>query len=199
MRAAAVALLLLALPLASTFRPHNLGLLARTRTLRSAAAAAAGPTEGVGVSVARNVLGGDLECCCADVHGSGIGTGFFRDGHCSTGVNDAGRHTVCVEATAEFLEFSKAIGNDLSTPHPEWQFPGVLPGDQWCLCAQRWVQAAQAGKAPKIYLRATHEKTLDFVTLDVLREYAVDADDAAADEARLNELRARAEAALGSE
>jgi len=79
---------------------------------------------GPGVMVPRNVLGGDLECCCADVGGSGIGTGFYRDGHCSTGVQDEGRHTVCIEASAEFLAFSASVGNDLSTPMPQYSFPG---------------------------------------------------------------------------
>ena len=102
------------------------------------------PAKGPGISVPRNVLGGDLECCCADVRGSGIGTGFYRDGHCSTGQDDEGRHTVCIEATADFLEFSASVGNDLSTPNPQWMFPGVMPGDQWCLCAARYAQAVQA-------------------------------------------------------
>ena len=83
------------------------------------------PREGPGISVPRNVLGGDLECCCADVRGSGIGTGFYRDGHCSTGQDDEGRHTVCIEATADFLDFSASVGNDLSTPNPQWMFPGA--------------------------------------------------------------------------
>jgi hypothetical protein len=96
------------------------------------------PREGPGISVPRNVLGGDLECCCADVRGSGIGTGFYRDGHCSTGQDDEGRHTVCIEATADFLEFSASVGNDLSTPNPQWMFPG----------ARRRVEAREAAPRP---------------------------------------------------
>mmetsp|Transcript_14549 Transcript_14549/g.58078 ORF Transcript_14549/g.58078 Transcript_14549/m.58078 type:complete len:1257 (-) Transcript_14549:1342-5112(-) len=127
------------------------------------------PTRGPGIAPPQNVLGGELECCCADVRGSGVGTGFFRDGHCSTGPQDAGRHTVCCVATADFLEFSKAVGNDLSTPRPEFWFPGLLPGDRWCLCAARWAEALEAGVAPAVYLRATHEATLRYATLDALR------------------------------
>ena len=138
------------------------------------------PAKGPGIQVPRNVLGGDLECCCADVRGSGIGTGFYRDGHCSTGQDDEGRHTVCIEATSEFLEFSASVGNDLSTPNPQWMFPGVMPGDQWCLCAARYAQAVQAGKQPKVHLARTHERTLDHVPLDVLLENGVDADAARA-------------------
>ena len=159
------------------------------------------PREGPGISVPRNVLGGDLECCCADVRGSGIGTGFYRDGHCSTGQDDEGRHTVCIEATEEFLDFSASVGNDLSTPNPQWMFPGarrrvealeaaprphasfttqVMPGDQWCLCAARYAQAVQAGKQPKVHLARTHERTLDHVPLEVLLENGVDADAARA-------------------
>ena len=138
------------------------------------------PREGPGISVPRNVLGGDLECCCADVRGSGIGTGFYRDGHCSTGQDDEGRHTVCIEATEEFLDFSASVGNDLSTPNPQWMFPGVMPGDQWCLCAARYAQAVQAGKQPKVHLARTHERTLDHVPLEVLLENGVDEDAARA-------------------
>ena len=138
------------------------------------------PAKGPGIQVPRNVLGGDLECCCADVRGSGIGTGFYRDGHCSTGQDDEGRHTVCIEATSEFLEFSASVGNDLSTPNPQWMFPGVMPGDQWCLCAARYAQAVQAGKQPKVHLARTHERTLDHVPLEVLLENGVDADAARA-------------------
>lgn len=100
-------------------------------------------------------------------------TGFYRDGCCNTGEDDFGVHTVCVEVTAEFLEFSKRMGNDLSTPHPEFQFPGLQPGDRWCLCASRWVEAWKAGMAPKVLLEATHERTLDFIELDVLVKFAV--------------------------
>ena len=168
------------------------------------------PREGPGISVPRNVLGGDLECCCADVRGSGIGTGFYRDGHCSTGQDDEGRHTVCIEATASFLEFSASVGNDLSTPNPQWMFPGarrrvealeaaprphasfttqVMPGDQWCLCAARYAQAVQAGKQPKVHLARTHERTLDHVPLEVLLENGVDAAEAKAQLKSVDEQR----------
>jgi len=142
-------------------------------------------------STASNVLGTPLQCCCADVGGSGVGTGFYRNGFCSTGEQDRGRHTVCAKVTDEFLEFSKSVGNDLSTPAPMYSFPGLKEGDIWCLCAQRWVQAYHAGKAPKIYLQATHEKTLDYVTYDILREYALDADDADKRLKDLNEQRSK--------
>lgn len=125
-----------------------------------------------------NVLGTALKPCCANVRDSGIGTGFYRNGYCSTGDQDLGRHTVCVQATSDFLAFSQSVGNDLSTPMPQYMFPGLRPGDIWCLCAQRWVQAFQSGMAPKIYLQSTHEKTLDYVPLDILREYALDRKDA---------------------
>jgi uncharacterized protein (DUF2237 family) len=138
-----------------------------------------------------NVLGTTMLPCCADVGGSGIGTGFYRNGYCSTGEQDSGRHTVCVSVTADFLTFSASVGNDLSTAFPEYMFPGLKEGDIWCLCAQRWAQAYNAGKAPKLYLQATHEKTLDFVPFEILREYALDAEEA--DEAlnTLNEMRAK--------
>ena len=151
-----------------------------TTTPRHTTKLFAAPAKGPGIQVPRNVLGGDLECCCADVRGSGIGTGFYRDGHCSTGQDDEGRHTVCIEATAAFLEFSASVGNDLSTPNPQWMFPGVMPGDQWCLCAARYAQAVQAGKQPKVHLARTHERTLDHVPLEVLLENGVDADAARA-------------------
>ena len=124
-----------------------------------------------------NVIGTELKCCCADVGGSGIGTGFYRNGMCSTGDQDLGRHTVCVKVTEEFLAFSKRVGNDLSTPMPEYMFPGLKGGDIWCLCAQRWAQAYNEGKAPKLYLQATHEKTLEYVPLEVLRAFALDGDE----------------------
>ena len=147
------------------------------------------PFEGPKVEVSRNVLGGPLECCCSDVGGSGIGTGFYRDGFCSTGIDDMGRHTVCMEATDEFLKYSASVGNDLSTPMPQWSFPGVRPGDQWCLCAERWVQAWRAGKAPRIWLKATHEKTLQHVPLETLLEYGCDKDESMKDIERLNAMR----------
>ena len=99
---------------------------------------------------------------------------------------DMGRHTVCVRATDEFLSYSKSVGNDLSTPSPQYYFPGLKEGDIWCLCAQRWAQAYNAGKAPRLFLQATHEKTLDYVPLDVLKLFAIDADEAEAVANRLN-------------
>ncbi len=121
-----------------------------------------------GQSTARNVLGGQLESCCFSPM-----TGFFRDGFCHTNDEDHGSHTVCVVLTAEFLAFSKAQGNDLSTPHPEFGFPGLKAGDRWCLCVARWEEAFVVGKAPKVSLAATHERALEVVTLEELRAYAV--------------------------
>lgn len=117
---------------------------------------------------ARNVLGGPLQSCSTDPM-----TGFFRDGCCSTGPHDHGSHTVCSHMTAEFLAFSAAQGNDLSTPRPEYAFPGLQPGDQWCLCASRWTQAYKAGKAPMVRLEATHEAALRHCALEHLLEHAV--------------------------
>ena len=102
-------------------------------------------------------------------------TGFYRDGYCRTGAEDAGRHTVCIITTAEFLEFSKAAGNDLSTPRPEFAFPGLVPGDKWCLVAMRWKQALDAGMAPQVILNATHESVLEIVELETLQQFAADA------------------------
>ena len=119
----------------------------------------------------KNVLGTELKVCCTSPM-----TGFYRDGYCRTGADDTGRHTVCILATDEFLEFSKAAGNDLSTPRPEYAFPGLQAGDKWCLVAMRWQQALKADMAPQVYLEATHESTLEFVSLDDLRRYAVDDD-----------------------
>ncbi len=117
----------------------------------------------------RNVLGGPLGVCSeAPV------TGFFRTGCCDTSPEDIGRHTVCIVASEAFLAFSKARGNDLSTPRPEYDFPGVQPGQRWCLCAARWREALQAGKAPQVVLNATNEATLDIVSLEDLKRYAVD-------------------------
>jgi uncharacterized protein (DUF2237 family) len=101
-------------------------------------------------------------------------TGFFRDGCCHTGPEDVGVHTVCVEVTAEFLAFSKARGNDLSTPQPEFGFAGLAPGDRWCLCAARWQEALEAGCAPRVVLAATHEATLEVVALADLKRHALD-------------------------
>ena len=146
-----------------------------------------------------NVLGTRMECCCSNVGNSGIGTGFYRNGYCSTGPQDFGRHTVCVQVTEDFLEFSKSVGNDLSTPMPEYHFPGLKEGDQWCLCAQRWAQAYAFGKAPKLYLRATHEKTLDYVEFAVLRQYALDGKEADAEKGDLDEKRNILENIFGQE
>jgi uncharacterized protein (DUF2237 family) len=118
---------------------------------------------------ARNVLGGPLMLCSAEPI-----TGFFRDGCCNTGPNDLGSHTVCVVMTAEFLAFSAKSGNDLSTPMPEYGFPGLKPGDRWCLCAPRWQEAFNAGQAPRVVLQATHEGALDYTKLSNLKRYAVD-------------------------
>jgi uncharacterized protein (DUF2237 family) len=117
---------------------------------------------------ARNVLGGPLLACSYAPL-----TGFFRTGCCETGPEDAGRHVICIRATAEFLEFSKRAGNDLSTPKPEYRFAGLKPGDRWCLCALRWREALQAGVAPPVVLSATHEAALRIVDLDTLREHAL--------------------------
>lgn len=117
----------------------------------------------------KNVLGEPLIGCCTDPM-----TGFYRDGTCRTGGGDAGVHTVCAEMTAKFLEFSRDRGNDLLTPVPEYQFPGLKPGDRWCLCAARWKEAYDAGMAPKVVLAACHISTLEFATLEELRDYAVE-------------------------
>jgi uncharacterized protein (DUF2237 family) len=114
-----------------------------------------------------NVFGEAMSIC-----GTRPLTGYFRDGCCSTGLTDSGTHTVCAVVTQEFLEFSKAKGNDLVTPIPAYQFAGLKPGDRWCLCASRWVEAHRNGAAPKVVLEATHEKTLDFVPLEVLVKFA---------------------------
>lgn len=121
---------------------------------------------------ARNVLGGKLETCSTQPM-----TGFFRTGKCETGPQDTGVHTVCVRVTREFLEFSRAVGNDLSTPIPAFGFPGLKPGDCWCLCAARWQEAFEAGAAPRVRLAATHEETLKIVRLEDLKAYALDDND----------------------
>ncbi|MFU8844751.1 MAG: DUF2237 family protein [Bacteroidales bacterium] len=115
----------------------------------------------------KNVFGEKLATCSTKPM-----TGFYRDGCCDTGSDDHGVHTVCAVMTADFLEFSKAVGNDLSTPITEYQFPGLHPGDHWCLCASRWVEAWRAGKAPLVCLEATHEKTLEYVDLYELVKFA---------------------------
>jgi uncharacterized protein (DUF2237 family) len=118
---------------------------------------------------ARNVLGGPLIICSAKPM-----TGFFRDGCCNTGPQDVGSHTVCVVMTAEFLDYSKRAGNDLSTPMPGYGFPGLKPGDRWCLCAPRWQEAFEANRAPKVVLAATHEGALEYAELTDLKKFAVD-------------------------
>jgi uncharacterized protein (DUF2237 family) len=118
-----------------------------------------------------NVLGTNLQPCCQDPI-----TGFYRDGYCRTGAFDQGVHVVCVEVTADFLTFSQLVGNDLSTPVPEYDFPGLQPGDCWCLCATRWQQAYEAGVAPKVKLLSTHSSAVEFIDLDALKEYALEED-----------------------
>ena len=117
----------------------------------------------------RNVLGEALETCSVRPR-----TGYTRSGSCETGPDDAGSHTVCAEVTAEFLEYSRSRGNDLITPHPEWDFPGLKPGDRWCLCAGRWLEAYRAGVAPPVVLRATHQRALGSVPLELLKDHAID-------------------------
>src|SRR5579864_2600735 len=118
---------------------------------------------------ARNVLGEPLELCSIKPM-----TGFYRDGCCNTGREDIGSHTVCVVMTSAFLDFSKSRGNDLSTPIPELGFPGLTPGDRWCLCAPRWQEAFEAGRAPRVILRATHEAALAYCSLPDLKRFAMD-------------------------
>ena len=115
----------------------------------------------------RNVLGGPLAACSRAPL-----TGFFRDGTCRTCAEDTGAHTVCAVMTKEFLAFTVEAGNDLVTPQPQWDFPGLVAGDHWCLCAARWLEAAKAGHAPPVVLEATHEKTLAVVPLELLKKHA---------------------------
>jgi hypothetical protein len=116
-----------------------------------------------------NVLGGPLAPCSADPV-----TGFYRNGCCDTGAGDVGSHTVCVVLTAEFLAYSRAVGNDLSTPRPEFDFSGLREGDRWCLCAPRWQQAFAAGRAPRVVLEATHRGALDYCRIQDLRAFAAE-------------------------
>ena len=127
----------------------------------------------------RNVLGGDLEPCGTDPL-----TGFYRDGCCTTGPEDLGSHTICAVVTAEFLAHQRGIGNDLSTPMPQFSFPGLVPGDRWCVTAANWLRAHREGAAAPVVLASTHERALEIVPLDVLRQYSVDvpADAGALDE-----------------
>ena len=120
----------------------------------------------------RNVLGGELEPCGVDPM-----TGFYRDGCCKTGPEDLGSHTICAVVTAEFLEHQRSIGNDLVTPHPEWRFPGLVPGDRWCVTARNWLQAHLDGAAAHVVLASTLVRALQIVPLDALREHAVDVPD----------------------
>ena len=118
---------------------------------------------------ALNVLGGELQDCSHDPV-----TGFFRDGCCNTNAEDVGSHTVCIRTTEEFLQFSKSRGNDLSTPMPQYGFAGLNGGDQWCLCAARWLEAYESNMAPKVRLAATHERALDIVPLEALKSHVLD-------------------------
>jgi hypothetical protein len=116
----------------------------------------------------KNILGEKLETCSTEPM-----TGFFRDGCCKTGANDVGSHTVCVEVTEEFLKFSVSRGNDLVTPRPEFDFPGLKPGDSWCVCVMRWREALEAGVAPPVNLKATHSAALNYVSLEDLQNHAL--------------------------
>jgi uncharacterized protein (DUF2237 family) len=120
---------------------------------------------------ARNALGESLQACCTDPM-----TGFYRDGHCHTGPDDRGVHVVCAVMTEEFLSYTKAQGNDLSTPRPQYDFPGLKPGDGWCLCAARWLEAYEAGVAPPVKLEATHAKALDIIPREALAAHDAKAD-----------------------
>ena len=117
----------------------------------------------------RNVLGGELESCGTDPV-----TGFYRDGCCRTGVDDLGSHTICAVVTAEFLEHQRSIGNDLTTPVPQYRFPGLVPGDRWCVTAANWLRAHMDGAAAFVVLASTNERVLEIVPLEVLQEHAVD-------------------------
>jgi uncharacterized protein len=117
----------------------------------------------------RNVIGGELLECSAEPL-----TGFYRDGCCATGPEDVGSHTVCVVVTEEFLGFSRRAGNDLSTPQPQFGFPGLRPGDRWCVCAARWLEAHESGCAPPVLLAATHERALELIKIDTLLPYAIE-------------------------
>jgi uncharacterized protein len=130
------------------------------------------PSAGSGpaASPARNVLGGELESCSLSPL-----TGFYRNGCCDTGPEDLGVHTVCAQVTEEFLAFSQARGNDLSTPNPDFGFSGLSPGDRWCLCASRWLEAWEAGVAPPVFLAGTHEATLAVMPIELLLDHALDA------------------------
>ncbi|MGF1495734.1 MAG: DUF2237 family protein [Elainellaceae cyanobacterium] len=117
---------------------------------------------------ASNVLGSELQMCCTSPM-----TGYYRNGRCDTGAGDTGAHVVCAEMTEEFLTFTKSRGNDLSTPMPMYNFPGLKPGDRWCLCASRWKEAMDAGVAPPVVLESTHASTLEYVSINELKQYAI--------------------------
>ena len=116
----------------------------------------------------KNVLGEELQACCFEPM-----TGYLRNGYCQTLAQDTGTHVVCALMTEDFLSFTKKRGNDLTTPIPHWQFPGLKPGDKWCLCISRWLEAEQAGVAPSVMLQATHIKALEFTSLELLQQYAI--------------------------
>jgi uncharacterized protein (DUF2237 family) len=120
------------------------------------------------IKTGKNVLGTQLEMCCTAPM-----TGFYRDGCCRTGLDDLGLHVVCIEVTADFLKFSQQVGNDLSTPIPEYGFSGLNPGDRWCLCAQRWQQSLEMGRAPQVVLEATHISAIEFIDLEDLQDHAI--------------------------
>ena len=117
----------------------------------------------------KNVLNQNIELCCTSPM-----TGFYRDGFCNTGDEDKGLHLVCIEVTQEFLEFSKSAGNDLITPLPDFDFPGLKPGDKWCVCAYRWLEAYESNCAPKVYILSTNHKVLKIIPLDILKKFSVD-------------------------
>jgi uncharacterized protein (DUF2237 family) len=119
------------------------------------------------IAMSKNVFGEDLMLCSSSPM-----TGYYRNGSCETGEDDRGTHTVCAIMTEDFLTFSKNKGNDLSTPRPEWNFPGLKPGDKWCLCASRWMEAYRENVAPMVFLEATNEKTLDYIALEELVKFA---------------------------
>jgi|TARA_B100000085_G_C18335617_1_gene428144 hypothetical protein len=117
----------------------------------------------------KNVLKENIELCCKSPM-----TGFYRDGFCNTGKDDLGLHLVCVQVTTKFLEFSKKVGNDLSTPIPEYEFPGLKDGDKWCLCASRWIEAYENNCAPNVYILSTNHEVLKIIPIDILKKYSVD-------------------------
>jgi uncharacterized protein (DUF2237 family) len=177
-RAWRVALVLLSSMLAPSLFSRNLSNLVRSGagagTARSNRLIAMAQATGAEKTVqALNVLGTPLKSCCYDPL-----TGYYRDGFCRTGGGDYGVHVVCAQVTDDFLQYTASKGNDLSTPAPAYNFPGLKPGDRWCLCASRWKEAADAGKAPPVVLSACHIRALDYVDLDLLKKHAVPEDTA---------------------